>query len=694
VNTSGTGSPPFRSDIEGMRAIAVLMVLLYHAGAATLSGGFAGVDVFFVISGFLITSLLLREVQRSGTLSIPRFYARRAKRLLPAATLVLVVTAALGYVILPLAERAALGREVAASTLYVINWELARQSVDYLAEDAAASAVQHYWSLSVEEQFYVLWPLVMLGVIALTRKRVARRSALMALAILGITLASLLWSIQHTATSPETAYFVTTTRVWELGCGSLLAFAAPYLGHLRQSVAEALSGIGITMVAGSAFWLNTITPWPGSAALIPVLGTTAVLAAGCRHRGTAVGRALGVAPMRFLGSISYSLYLWHWPLLVFLTQIRTEPTVLERAAVVLGAVALAWLTKIAVEDPIRFSPAMGRGASRPLVAGFLAMAISAVTGLAVVITTPVVSTNMPSFAQGARALMLDPDGADVRLVDDPESAISEGGEVFPDPELATENVPAGIYDEGCQIASSKTEVFTCNYGDLDSPVVWAVVGDSKMAQWTSALDEIGLQEGVRVRTYLKSACAWTDATTVTSGSPYTQCRTWGQRVLKELTGPNRPDLVITTALRAQASDDSGTSQSAKALVAGYKSYWSKLVAAGVPVVALSDNPHPGSEIYTCVAENRQNFGACDFPIEEGSGTPALRQAAEMTVGAEFVDLSPWLCIENHCPPVIGKVLLYRQGSHLTAAYAETLSPVLNAEIPAAEQEAREASSAD
>ncbi len=168
----------------------------------------------------------------------------------------------------------------------------------------------------------------------------------------------------------------------------------------------------------------------------------------------------------------------------------------------------------------------------------------------------------------------------------------------------------------------------------------------------------------------------------------------GTESSEELTGPNRPDPVITTALRAKASNDSETSQSGKALVAGYQSHWSKLVAAGVPVVGLSDNPHPGSEIYTYVAENRENFRACDFPIEEGSGTPALRRSAEKTVGAEFVDLSPWLRIEDRCPPVIGKVLLYRQGSPLTAAYAETLSPVLNAEIPAAEQESREATSAD
>ncbi|MGB3827681.1 MAG: acyltransferase family protein [Ornithinimicrobium sp.] len=677
-----------------MRAIAVLMVLLYHAGVTRLNGGFAGVDVFFVISGFLITSLLLREVATTGTVSIPGFYARRAKRLLPAATLVLVVTTVLGYVVLPLAERAALGREVMASTLYVVNWELASQSIDYLAEDATASAVQHYWSLSVEEQFYVLWPLIMLGAVLLTKRRKGQRWALMAFAILGITVASLLWSIRHTAASPETAYFVTTTRVWELGCGSLLAFIAPHLAGLRRHVAEVLAAAGLVMVASSALWLSTSTPWPGSAALIPVLGTTAVLAAGCRQGGTRTGRALGVAPMRFVGSVSYSLYLWHWPLLVFLEHVRPDPTILERGAVVLTAVMLAWLTKVAVEDPIRFSPAMRRGVKPPLVAGLTAMLFSAAAGFSIVATAPVVPTNLPSFAQGARALMVDPDTEDVRRVADPQTAISVSGDVFPDPELAIEDVPEGIYNEGCQITSSDSDVLTCDYGDLDSSTVWAVIGDSKMAQWTSALDQIGVEEGVRVRTYLKSACAWTDAMTVTKGSAYTSCRTWGQNVLNQLTGPNPPELVITTALRAKAADESGASQSHEALVSGYESYWSALVASGVPVVALSDNPHPGSEVYTCVAEHRQDFSACDFPAQEASGTPALRQAAQQTEGAAFIDVTQWLCIEDRCPPVIGNVLLYRQGSHLTAAYAETLAPVLRAEIAVAERGARRAIGAD
>ena len=212
-----------RLDIEGMRTIAVGAVLFGHAGVPFMAGGFVGVDVFFVLSGFLITGLLAREVSRTGRVNLANFWARRMKRLLPASAAVLVFSAMVAYLYLPITQRKDFGGDIISAALYVVNWRLADRGVDYLAEDIGKSPVQHYWSLAVEEQFYVVWPILMLiiGVVA------AKRWKQGAFVVLGIaTVASFVYSVQQTADSPATAYFVSTTRIWELGLGALLALAA------------------------------------------------------------------------------------------------------------------------------------------------------------------------------------------------------------------------------------------------------------------------------------------------------------------------------------------------------------------------------------------------------------------------------------------------------------------------------------
>ncbi|MGB7425697.1 MAG: acyltransferase, partial [Ornithinimicrobium sp.] len=471
-----------RGDIEGLRAIAVGMVLLYHARVPGISGGFAGVDVFFVISGFLITSLLVREVQRSGSISIPRFYARRARRLLPAATVVLVATGVVGYLVFPALSRAQLGSDILTSTFYVVNWSLAARSVDYLAEDATPSALQHYWSLSVEEQFYVFWPLLMIAAVILAKRRSGSPFRYMGLSLAAITFASLAWSIIQTQQNPSTAYFVTTTRVWELGFGALLAFAVVWLGGLPRAAAEILAAAGIVALVVATFAITAETPWPGSAALVPVLGTTAVIAAGCANPSTITGRLLGVRPMRFIGGISYSLYLWHWPLLVFMDELRPGTGLRGRLAVLGLAVALAYASKIFIEDPIRFNASLAKKPAKALLTGGVAMATSTAIGVAAIASAPTLQTELPEWAVGARALMVDPTSADPEQRADIDAALPSSGQVYPDPELAPEDVPE-LYADDCQVDVETSEALSCDYGDTSSDTVIAVVGDSKVGQW-------------------------------------------------------------------------------------------------------------------------------------------------------------------------------------------------------------------
>ncbi len=675
--TSAAPTPPpsgMRGDIEGMRAIAVGMVLLYHAQVPLVVGGFAGVDVFFVISGFLITALLIREIDRSGTISILGFYARRARRLLPAATVVLLFVAICGPFILSASVRADLGRDILGSTFYVVNWVLAARSVDYLAEDNQASVLQHYWSLSVEEQFYVLWPLIMILAVIVARRSRVSRFHLMAALMVVITVASLIFSIVHTATSPGTAYFITTTRIWELGVGALLALAMPALQRLPRAMSQMAALAGLLTVGFSAMLITSQTPWPGSAALLPVLGTAAVIAAGCAHTDTLAGRLLGVAPMRFVGGLSYSLYLWHWPLLVFAEEVRPNISLIDRIVIVTAAVGLAYLTKRFIEDPIRFNRKFSRKPSAALLGAGVAMTSTTAAAVALVLSTPTLADEAPTQAIGAEALE-----GDVAATDDEASvALPTSGPVYPEPALAPEDVPE-LYDDGCQVPQDSTDVITCDYGDTTAGRVIALVGDSKVGQWLPAFDEIGQDQGFIVRTYTKSACTWTEATLQLQSEPYDECREWGQQVKAELMKGDLPSVIVVSGGSDEAIDaDGGTSMSA--LVEGYEQYWTQVLAAGIPVVALADNPHPGFSVYECVEDNPDDFSKCDFEVREGGGTPALREAMNAVEGVSMIDLTDRICIDSRCPAVIGDVLVYRQGSHITATYARTLSSNLEAAL--------------
>jgi peptidoglycan/LPS O-acetylase OafA/YrhL len=680
--------PSLRGDIEGLRAVAVLLVLLYHLGFSAFSGGFAGVDVFFVISGFLITSHLLSEVEATGTVRLGRFYARRARRLLPAATVVLVFTGVVGYLVLPQVEHRNLATDVFLAAVYVVNWGFAARSVDYLAEDADVSPLQHYWSLSVEEQFYLVVPvlLILVGWWAARRHLPARRTA--GWLVLALALSSFAWSVWHTATSAQTAYFVTTTRVWELAAGSLLACLLPVLTRLGRWTAEALAAAGLALLAWTAFVTTTSTPWPGSAAALPVVGTALVIAAGCSTQSTMVGRLLGVWPMVWVGGLSYAIYLWHWPLIVFADALDLAGRDVTLALLALTLV-MAVASRHLVEDPIRFGTALAGPPWRALTMGAVGMAVSTLTAATVWSTVPELG-DRPDSATGAAELPRVPPVPAARPdparpdtggpateepgTGAPQPTFATTGPVHPDPNVAPDDVPR-VYADGCQTPQQEVEVnLGCVYGDPDSDTVVAVVGDSKMAQWMSPLIAIAEAEGWRLETYLKSACGLNPALEATD---YPECVEWIGRVVDHLTSePGRVDVVIGSMGKSRSST---SADDLDAYVEGHLSTWATLEQAGATVVALTDTPNPvagdlveGDSVYECVAAHREDWSGCAFTRNEGVGTEAILAAAERMPSVEVIDLNPWICPADRCPPVIGEVLVYRQGSHITDTYARTL----------------------
>lgn len=511
----------FRPDIEGLRAIAVLLVLVYHAGLPFLPHGFLGVDVFFVISGYLITGLLLRELAATGSISWPRFVARRARRLLPAAILVLVAIAVSTWFLVPGRRGREIGGDIVGAAVYVVNWVLAGRSVDYLAKGAQPSPVQHYWSLAIEEQFYVIWPLCLILLVLLLRRR-GRRGRRPAeghgrgpsLTAVGAVLAalaipSLAYSVWHTITVPAHAYFATTTRIWELGIGAALAVWAARR-HMRPlPYAAWLGWAGLATIVAAALWLPADAGWPGAWALLPTAGAGAVILAGWNGAADAPaagsdsppadggpGRLLALAPLVWVGGLSYSLYLWHWPLAIFADELWPGGT--ARAWAVLLSLIPAWLGYRLVERPVHHTPRLARSTRRSLALGLVLSLTGVLAGIPLITAPPVFATApaggaLPPLEElGASTL------GETPSADPADYAVDDWGWLTPDPERAGEDRPSADVDH-CQVDERTSKPVRCEFGVGDGPVTLALVGDSKAMQWLPALERAAPRRGLAHR---------------------------------------------------------------------------------------------------------------------------------------------------------------------------------------------------
>ncbi|WP_035772598.1 acyltransferase, partial [Arthrobacter sp. Br18] len=496
--SAASGKSP-RRDIQALRAIAVVLVVLNHLWPEMLPGGYVGVDVFFVISGYLITKHLMGELERTGGIALGRFYARRAKRLLPAALVVSVLSLVSACVFLPFSRWASIAAETIAATLYVENWWLAVQSVDYSAQNNAASTVQHYWSLSVEEQFYLVWPVFLLGVFVAARRfsRDRRRNLILGLIVVGA--ASLAFSVYFTYASRSEAYFVTPGRVWEFAAGALVAAAASSL-PTRWGRSAPLAGLaqsaGFTMIALAALRYNEGTYFPGYAAIVPVLGTVLVICFGPRFPVWSPNYPLSTRPVQFLGDISYSLYLWHWPLIILLPSvINRNLTDADRIWVAAASLLLAALTKKYVEDPGR-TKLLASGSPRRTF-GWTATAMiivcliggTAIAGGAATQKTELAKLDAVSGGACFGAKSLDPgrECADPFGSPEVENVGEDEAPWFATGECSLHVNTLQVQDQNLLSACDFSE-----NGDV-SETVW-LIGDSHAEQWQAGIFELARQQ--------------------------------------------------------------------------------------------------------------------------------------------------------------------------------------------------------
>ena len=656
--------------------MAVLLVMAYHAGFAPRNG-FLGVDVFFVISGYLITGLLLRELSTTGTISWARFLGGRVRRLLPAAVLVLAVTALVSWLVVPGLRRQHVGADIAAAALYVVNWVFAHRAVDYLASDALPSPVQHYWSLSVEEQFYVVWPLALIA-LAWGVRRFRRSRAAPSLRSVGALLALIcVPSFGYAAwlghSDPARSYFVTTTRAWELGIGAGLAVWCAAREPRHRGVVVAVVGwLGLALVLGSAVWLPSGAAWPGPVTLVPTLGAAAVLYAGWAGAPRGPVRVLGRAPLVWVGTLSYSLYLWHWPVVTLAQWALGDLGALQRAALVLASVLPAWASHRFLEEPVHHSRLLARRTRLALTTGATLSAAGALVALPLLAvtspfrTTPPDGTDPVAAALGARALDHQVSRDLLRTRDDDPAWVT------PDPQEAGHDRPRADVDR-CQVDRTATQPVRCEFGAENGSVTIALVGDSKAMQWLPALEDAAPTRGWRIVTYGKSSCAFASGHAALAGRPYPQCDAWNARVMAALRA-DPPDLVVTSGFATTAWQ--GGAPSRTALVDGLAQRWREVRALGPALLVVGDSPVSPNDLDVCAARHVHHLDVCAFPRRQAvadSALPDQEEAARLSE-TEVLDLTPRICPYDRCPVAIGNVAVHRPGDHLTATYVRTLAP--------------------
>jgi peptidoglycan/LPS O-acetylase OafA/YrhL len=682
----------YRRDIDGLRAVAVVLVVAFHAGLGVVPGGFVGVDVFFVISGFLITGLLVDELDRSGTVSLPAFYARRMRRLLPLSALVLVVTAMAASVILPPLTHASVADDVRAAAVWVSNWHFAAGSTQYMS-DTAQSPVLHYWSLSLEEQFYVVWPLVMLGVVwsvgrwgPMSRRRLGTA--------LGVILAvSLLASMTLTSATGPWAYFGLQTRAWELAVGAGLSLVVVRLTELTLPVAALSGWVGLALIAWAAFTFDRTTAYPGIAAVVPVTGAALVLASGARTRGVGASGLLSHPAAVHVGKLSYSWYLWHWPLLVLAAALAptTGSDSVDGSPVrtpvlyVLLALALSYvLAEVShryVEDPVRRAALFTSSVSRSLTLG-AALTVTSVlianAALGAVDAPPSTATVAPVITTSAGATTV------------PSAAPSATTVKTLHPMTPAQARLDGAASTTCFVGYAATTADgSCRYGDPQGTKVVALVGDSHAAMWLPALDKVAKAKHWQVRMWAKSACPMTEVGIYLASykAAYDACTAWRTDVLRRLAEIPHLDLVVVARSKGYVSglvlDGTGSVVSDSALPAawraGTRDLLTRLTSLSRRVVLVRDTPWAFGDVPDCLSAHLSDPTSCAFPRADRQHLDDPMVTGENAAMAgmahvRMVDPTTLVCPQDTCQVVTPTgVIVYRDGHHLTRTFATTLA---------------------
>ncbi len=638
----------FRPDIEGLRAIAVLLVVAFHCGVPYISGGFVGVDVFFVLSGYLITGILAAEIRKTGKLNLLDFYARRVRRLLPASALTLAVTLLFGAWILSPGEISFAGRAGRAAALYMSNIFFSTNAADYFAQNVKSNPLLHTWSLAVEEQFYLFWPLLIL--LGLRVLRSARALLAVESAVTVLSLGACLWWTAH---GGPFAFYQLPARAWEFGIGGIAVHIPRGSFKLPSGCWAVLGCLGTLAIVASAALIADETNFPGWIALIPVLGTAVALVASAECPTEGAGRVLALAPLQRLGQLSYSWYLWHWPFLFYAIALLPRISLAGKISVALASLGVAAVVHHLFENPIRFHPYLIR---RPALC----------VGLASVVTviSLIVATASLRFAG--------------RLANAP---------VMKTIAAAAANDIAAISRKQCVASAESAAVKTCVFGVPSSPTNIVLFGDSHALQWFNPLRQMAVSHGWKLTTVVKSSCPAIDIAPPNLDRNFAAaCVEWRAAAVREIVALDPLVVFIGNATTYLERGFAHKVVSVEAWQRGTRHTLEALSRAGLEVAVMRDNPIPAFDIPACLARSMRHAaiaGACTMN-RPAVLNPAIFEAEQ--AGARdlprvhLIDLTDQFCSNEVCWAMRDGEVLYRDDNHLTGRAAARLEPVIEARL--------------
>jgi peptidoglycan/LPS O-acetylase OafA/YrhL len=678
---SGEG---FRPDVQGLRAVAVGLVLLYHFGFLNTTGGYVGVDVFFVISGFVIGGLIFREVERSGKVSMRTFYARRARRILPASTLTIAATVTATVMIFGWIGTYDVAHDALASALFVANYHFAHQQTYYFAVTASPSPLLHFWSLAVEEQFYFIFPSLIVGIVYVTKRR--GRAATVPV-ISAIVVASFIWSVIETRTEYVSAYYSLGTRAWELGVGVLIAALAPKVRHPVTS--WALPWVGAVMIVVSAWTFTDTQNYPGWIASIPVLGAALVIIGGSTASpARGITRLLSTRVSVSVGDMSYSLYLWHFPIIALATRYYGGTlTVGQRLGLFVLAIVVSAVSFTLVEQPIRNAKSLRLRPRRSLAVG--AVCVAAAVSFALIPITKI-TTGAATVVEGHPALK--------QLTGQLNAAL--GLRHLPsatDPALALDlplsdfGIPNMI--QTCNPPTYSTTVRLCVYGDVKARRTVLLYGNSQAQMWAPAISRIGQQLGFRMIAIAKPACGtFVDpgylGPTFTVSPICKQFVAWSIKRINQI-HPNLVLIATTTGkiLRPGADPNvllpngrlpvtSMEDASPTRVARDFQAFKKAIVPSGAKIVLMGDVPvaNPalmrGLTATGCLIQNSANIRRCwvNEPTFQNDEWHRAMLAASATTKVPLIDVRQLACSNYVCPPVVNRLLVHFDALHMTSQY--------------------------
>jgi peptidoglycan/LPS O-acetylase OafA/YrhL len=648
-----------RPDIQALRAVAVMGVLTYHLFPGLLPGGFVGVDVFFVISGFLITSHLVSAPPQRPK-DFARFWSRRALRLLPPVGVVILATLAGIILWVPTSQWKDLAREAGTSMLYVQNWQLISEATNYLDAEPAVSPFQHFWSLSIEEQYYLMWPLLV-GLLTLVAGWLHRsRRVVMGSGFAVAVVASFLWGLSQTEGQSAEAYFSTWTRMWELGIGSVLAATYPWLSkRLATGPRLALLGLGVAGIASAYLVIDQRTPFPGYAAALPTLATAAVILASDPTSRANPQWLSHSAPVQMIGDCSYALYLWHWPLIVLAPYVFARDTTwYEKVVLVVLAVLLAWTSTNYLEEPVRSSRWLKARLRRVFAMALLITVL--VTGASYALDTHVDRQNAEVAEKVKQAAGKECFAAGAL---DPKHDCPKSTKLVTTPEFAKDDISEGI-SKCLMVPPYPSQPLVCHRGDTSNPKkTIALYGNSHAGHWLDALHQIGKKKHWQIDSYILAYCY----VSLTPAPDY--CGDF-RNIQTPAVLAQHYDLVIM-----------GTDLSPNSSPAMYVPSLQLLVDNGSNVLVIRDTPAPGDPAHLvadCVAKHLKNWGACAGKPSKWIHGDYLAAAAKQLKNPHVfkVDVNNYICTKKSCPAVVGGAIPYRDENHLTATYTKSLIPYL------------------